>query len=767
MSRRAIHLISCVLTLVLAAGASAATLTWDNGGATSLWNVAENWDPDAIPGAEDTTNVFLPDANCVIDSSVAAECLSVSVGSSTAGTCYLDMTGGTLTVATTDTAGNGIMVGYSSLGTGVFTMSGGVATATSRLEVGTNGTGTFIMRGGTMNIAGDKIEVGKNASGVGAIYVEGGAMNLTGPSADLEIASYGTGTFQMTGGEVWIEDIVKLSQGSASSTNGVSHLNLYGGILDANNLRNPAEGIYGTPKIDITEGTLILRGDNRTIVKEYVSRGWLVAYDGQGLVKTVWTADPNQTTVTGVMLSPEMASNPTPRDQMIVSKPIILSWKPGTYAAKHDVYFGENFDDVNSASRSDPRGVLVSEGQDPNTYAPTGAELGKTYYWRVDEVDDGNPASPWKGAVFTFTVAEYVVVDDFESYNDIPDDQPGSNLVYNTWSDGWGNESTNGGVIGYTTDNPMETTNVHSGLQSVPVAFNDMTAPSSEVSVKLADLPVGTDWSGDNLATLSLWFYGSPIVTPDPMYVKLNGVSVPYNGPVADLQQPLWHEWKIPLSEFGIDLTNVTDLTIGFSRSGAGGTGTIWFDDIRLTTEVIDTSLEQLGRWPLNSSTTTSAVASDKVTAAAETVTSLYVIRDYSGVDGSQRVYGASGTLGNWPDETERNVNRYAQFAVTPKTGISLKVTSITLFVGNSGGSSDVKVSIFYSTDGFVTSTPLEEAIALPSSALQEQSYTPNVQVQSGKTFSLRVYPWLQGGRASGKYFNIKDVVISGKTTGN
>ena len=44
-------------------------------------------------------------------------------------------------------------------------------------------------------------------------------------------------------------------------------------------------------------------------------------------------------------------------------------------------------------------------------------------------------------------------------------------------------------------------------------------------------------------------------------------------------------------------------------------------------------------------------------------------------------------------------------FAVSPKTGVSFQVTSVTLSVGNSGGSSDVKASIFDSTDGFLTST--------------------------------------------------------------
>jgi hypothetical protein len=765
MWQKAIRPISCVLMVALAGSVSAQTFQWDNGGETSLWSVAENWEPDGIPTAADIVQVYLPDANCVIDSTVAAECWTVSVGSTSDGTCYLDMTGGTLNVATPDTAANGIQIGQNSQGTGVFIMSGGLATAMSRLEVGVNGTGTFIMRDGILDISGDKIEIGKNANGVGKVYVEGGVINLTGPSADLEIGSYGTGTFQMTGGLVTIEDLVKLSQGSPTSTTGRSYLNLYGGVLDANGLRNPSEGIYGKPKIDVTEGTLLLPGDYRAIVNEYIGRGWLVAYNGQGLVNVVRTTDPNRTTVTGRKLPPELASNPTPRDRKTLSKPVVLSWKPGAYALSHDVYFGTDFNDVNDADRSNPLDVLVSQGQDANSYAPPASSLTlcQTYYWRVDGIDDANSASPWKGAVFQFTVASYINLEDFESYNEILQDEPGSNLVYFTWFDGYENPAVNGGTIGYVSGNSLETTNVHGGLQSVPVTYNNTVAPSSEVSVKLATLPMGTDWSGDGLATLSLWFYGDPLNSAEQMYVKLNGVKAAYNGAAADLQQPFWREWLISLDAFGIDLSNVTDLAIGFEKSGgAGGTGMVWFDDLRLTTVVLDTSSELLARWALNSTTTTSSSASDKVTAPAETVTSLYVIRDYGGIDGSQRVYASGSGLGYWPDETAENLDRYAQFSVTPKAGVSLKVTSISLLVGNSGGSTDVKASIFYSTDGFVTSTPLDVAIALPSSALQQQTYTPSVQVPNGKTFSLRVYPWLQGGRASGKYFNIKDVAISG-----
>ncbi len=575
MSKKAIHLISFVLLLAFAGSASAATIEWDNGGEGPLWNVAENWEPDGVPGAGDTVRFYLEDANAVIDSTVNAECTTFYVGAGNAGPCYLDMTGGTLT-----TSGH-FRVGEGGDSNGVFIVSGGVGTSTGgRLWVGINGTGALIMRGGELNIY-DKIEVGKNASGIGTIYMEGGVLNLTGNSTDLEVGKYGTGTVHMTGGVINLQDNIKLAQGSTSTTTGVGRLNLYGGTFNAGNLRNPADGIYGTPLIDITEGVLTLPGDYREIVNEYIERGWLVAYDGLGVVEVTWTLDPNETTVIGRGLDPELAWDPTPRNRATASRPVVLSWQSGVYAAAHDVYFGTDFNDVNDASRDNP-GTLVNQGQDTNTYDPGPLALGQTYYWRIDEVNDANAASPWRGVVWQFTIADYVVVDDFESYNDIFEGDD-SHVIYFIWVDGYADQSANGAVIGYTSGDSMEKDTFHGGKQSVPIAYYNNSAPYSEATVNAADLPIGTDWSMDNLSVLSLWFYGSAFNAPELMYVKLNGVKVAYDGPATDLQQAAWKEWKVDLAAFGVDLSEVTEFGIGFDRADAfGGIGTVFFDDIRL-----------------------------------------------------------------------------------------------------------------------------------------------------------------------------------------
>ena len=87
-----------------------------------------------------------------------------------------------------------------------------------------------------------------------------------------------------------------------------------------------------------------------------------------------------------------------------VLRNVVLSWTPGMYADKHDVYFGTSFGDVNDASLTeDPGGVYLGR-QDPNTLALDRLDLGQTYYWRVDEVNAAPDYTVYEGSVWQFTV---------------------------------------------------------------------------------------------------------------------------------------------------------------------------------------------------------------------------------------------------------------------------------------------------------------------------------------------------------------------------
>jgi len=93
------------------------------------------------------------------------------------------------------------------------------------------------------------------------------------------------------------------------------------------------------------------------------------------------------------------ATNPKPDNGASCVDPnVVLSWSPGVTAASHDVYLGTNFNDVN-----DGVGDTFKGRQDVNSYDPGGLNSDTTYYWRIDEVNDAHPDSPWKGEIWSFT----------------------------------------------------------------------------------------------------------------------------------------------------------------------------------------------------------------------------------------------------------------------------------------------------------------------------------------------------------------------------
>ena len=102
------------------------------------------------------------------------------------------------------------------------------------------------------------------------------------------------------------------------------------------------------------------------------------------------------------------ATSPSPKDGAtdVLRDGTILTWSPGAAAAKYDVYFGANLQYVTQVERTAPVYVQASLGQTATTFDPGRLELGKTYYWRVDEVNDVDPnaVNVTKGVVWSFMV---------------------------------------------------------------------------------------------------------------------------------------------------------------------------------------------------------------------------------------------------------------------------------------------------------------------------------------------------------------------------
>jgi len=111
--------------------------------------------------------------------------------------------------------------------------------------------------------------------------------------------------------------------------------------------------------------------------------------------------------IMGGLTDPNLASMPVPADGATdVPRDRDLGWKASASAASHDVYFGTSSADVDAATRANPMGVLVSQGQTGTTFDPGRMEFSQTYYWRVDEVAANGTI--YKGDVWSFTVEPFV-----------------------------------------------------------------------------------------------------------------------------------------------------------------------------------------------------------------------------------------------------------------------------------------------------------------------------------------------------------------------
>jgi hypothetical protein len=268
---------------------------------------------------------------------------------------------------------------------------------------------------------------------------------------------------------------------------------------------------------------------------------------------------------------PVTARQPTPAVGATGVNPrAVLSWRGGREAARHTVYLSTDVNEVRSGK------ALAGTVSEASFDAGGLLQLGKTYYWKVDEVNDLTQPSTWEGDIWSFSTTAALTVDDMESYNDAAD---AGTQIFEVWVDGYGT-TTNGSQVGY--DDALngtfgETTVIHGGKQSMPFRYDSTTAKSSEAT---RTFDAAQDWTQYGVKGLTLWFYGDPANTATTMYVKINGVKVTYDGDAGNLLSKPWHFWYIDLSALaGVNLKKVTDVTIGFE----GGTGIVLFDDLALT----------------------------------------------------------------------------------------------------------------------------------------------------------------------------------------
>jgi hypothetical protein len=284
---------------------------------------------------------------------------------------------------------------------------------------------------------------------------------------------------------------------------------------------------------------------------------------------------------------PVYARQPDPASDAVDVLPnSVVTWRAGRQAGQHQIYVSQDAE-------------AVADGSAPSVISNTNSlglvaldlQLGETYYWRVDEVNQTEATTTWTGPVWSFTTASALVVDDFENYTNFSPDRP-----FQTWLDGFGYSADeffpapypgNGTGSGAGHDIWSSSSDHFNGQvmekgdtlpgsgQSMPFYYSNTGGAASKLDRTWA---TPQDWSAHGIQTMVLYFLGSEDNTGGSVFVTINGRKVTYPDN-AHLSEPTWHQWNIDLASLGTSLNAVTSMSIGVEGAGSG---MILIDDILL-----------------------------------------------------------------------------------------------------------------------------------------------------------------------------------------
>jgi len=229
---------------------------------------------------------------------------------------------------------------------------------------------------------------------------------------------------------------------------------------------------------------------------------------------------------------PALAWGPNPADGSSpdVDQAAALTWSPGDGAVQHDVYLGTDRAAVSAANTTNTTGLYLGR-QSSTTYVPPAQlEWGRTYFWRIDEITQDGTLS--EGKIWSFTVSDYLIAEDFEAYDD------GCNRIFFSWLGGAPDSGSmdancprpayagngSGSTIGNDAPPYAEQTIVHSDRQSMPFRFNNSVAPFYSEATR--EWPTPQSWLRSGANALTVYFRGDPMAFQETGadQVVMNGI---------------------------------------------------------------------------------------------------------------------------------------------------------------------------------------------------------------------------------------------------
>jgi len=262
------------------------------------------------------------------------------------------------------------------------------------VHVGCDSTGALTVDGGTLELNSWSSVGAWPAMCKGTLYMNSGTIIA---DSSLNVGLEGSGILNMTGGTITVGGDFTIGK----EATGTGHVNLDGGIITAGGLEMRVKaGSVGT--MDITAGTLIIDGNDLSLVQGYIDdpNGWITAYGGQGTLQLDYdVTNKGKTTLKGVH-----NLNPNPADGCLVSPgEKELSWTlpdpcvPGQ-PVPVDVYFTDDLEALQMFT--DPAAMQVVNMQNVNSVVVQ-TQLKTRYYWAVDTYI-GDPNDPIFGPIFSF-----------------------------------------------------------------------------------------------------------------------------------------------------------------------------------------------------------------------------------------------------------------------------------------------------------------------------------------------------------------------------
>jgi len=214
-------------------------------------------------------------------------------------------------------------------------------------------------------------------------------------------------------------------------------------------------------------------------------------YDGQALAQLYWDSPLRSPQIIPASAFAQIRGAHAPQPMHGATRAPdhpILTWASGSQVSLYKVYLGTS-----------PTALFYRAQQAGATFDPGVLDWGQTYYWRIDTLHtDG---STTQGQVWRFTVADSIVLDDFEEYYPWAPAR-----VFDTWVDGR-NDPQNRGFIGFPEYPFHERDIVHGGRQSTPFFYDNSASPY--LSEAWRDFTGSAqDWTANDVNVLTLWCKG-------------------------------------------------------------------------------------------------------------------------------------------------------------------------------------------------------------------------------------------------------------------